>query len=507
MKVTTSLLCLALGTLVSQVSALDPIVTVGSKFFNSKTGEQFYVKGIAYQPGAGKTNTTDPLADTTACKRDIARFKDLGLNVVRVYEVQNENNHDECMKALEAAGIYLLLDVSTAKQSINRNEPEYTLEMYNYVATKMGKFTKYSNMFGFIAGNEVSNEPSNTDASPFVKALLRDMKALLKASNLSIPVGYATNDDEAIRDPLQDFFACGDTTVRADFYGVNIYQWCGSKTDFVTSGYKDTMERYKDYVIPSYLTEYGCNINRPRTFDEVASIYGPDMQDIMSGGVVYEYSEESNEYGLVEIKDGKDTPNQDYANFKKAISAVEPKGTTMSSYKADDKTLKCPSSSSSWTASEKLPPTPSNQTCKCLQDTYSCQLTIAPSGDDDKTFGSAVGDILGVICDAIDCGPISADGANGTYGAFSFCDATTKTNWALSAYAASGKGGDKACDFDGKAKTNTPKVKDASTCGNKTDSTVKLSGSGSGGSSSSSDNNDSTSAAPRLFGVNHKGLP
>lgn len=53
--------------------------------------ERFYIKGIDYQPGGSSdaADGSDPLADTQACQRDIATFKDLGINTVRVYTVDN----------------------------------------------------------------------------------------------------------------------------------------------------------------------------------------------------------------------------------------------------------------------------------------------------------------------------------------------------------------------------------------------------------------------------------
>lgn len=40
---------------------------------------------------------------------------------------------------------------------------------------------------------------------------------------------------------------------------------------------------------------------RPRLFDEVQALYSTDMIDVFSGGLIYEYSQEPNNYGLVEI--------------------------------------------------------------------------------------------------------------------------------------------------------------------------------------------------------------
>lgn len=40
----------------------------------------------------------------------------------------------------------------------------------------------------------------------------------------------------------------------------------------------------------------------PRIFEEIAALYSNDMVDVFSGGLVYEYSQEPNRYGLVEIQ-------------------------------------------------------------------------------------------------------------------------------------------------------------------------------------------------------------
>jgi hypothetical protein len=55
---------------------------------------------------------------------------------------------------------------------------------------------------------------------------------------------------------------------------------------------------------PVFFSEYGCNkpIGVPRVFNEVAALYGKDMT-VLSGGLVYEYSQEEADYGLVIIND------------------------------------------------------------------------------------------------------------------------------------------------------------------------------------------------------------
>lgn len=55
----------------------------------------------------------------------------------------------------------------------------------------------------------------------------------------------------------------------------------------------------------------------PRIFTEVQAIYGPDMTVVMSGGLVYEYDQGSNNYGLVQVNaDGSAQLLQDYINLQ-----------------------------------------------------------------------------------------------------------------------------------------------------------------------------------------------
>jgi len=166
------------------------------------------MRGVAYQQGISAGGATsanasynDPLADTTACKRDIEFLKKIRTNTIRVYAIDPEKDHDDCMSALASAGIYVVADLSEPKTSINRNSPEWNTPLYERYTKVIDVMQKYSNTLGFFAGNEVSNEKNNTFASAFVKAAVRDSKAYIKSKNYrQIGVGYATNDDADIRE-------------------------------------------------------------------------------------------------------------------------------------------------------------------------------------------------------------------------------------------------------------------------------------------------------------------
>lgn len=172
-------------------SDVTPISVKGNAFF--KGDDRFYIRGVDYQPG-GSGDLADPIADADGCKRDIEKFKTLGLNTVRVYSVDNSADHDECMNALADAGIYLVLDVNTPKYSLNRKDPKssYNDVYLQYVFSTVEMFAKYENTLAFFSGNEVVNDGPSSKTAPYVKAVTRDIRQFLRERNLrTVPVGYS----------------------------------------------------------------------------------------------------------------------------------------------------------------------------------------------------------------------------------------------------------------------------------------------------------------------------
>lgn len=201
------------------------------------------------------------------------------------------------MNQLQEAGIYVIQDLSNPSASINRNSPQWTTDLFASYAAVVDSMANYTNVLGFFAGNEVSNAVNTTAASAFVKAAVRDMKAYIKTKNYrTIGVGYATNDDATIRANMADYFNCGDQSSAIDFWGYNIYSWCGD-SNYIESGYNERVAEFSNYSVPAFFAEYGCNTVQPRTFSEVQALYGPNMTGVFSGGIVYMYFQEVNDYG------------------------------------------------------------------------------------------------------------------------------------------------------------------------------------------------------------------
>lgn len=449
-------------------AAIDPIVIKGSKFFYKTNGTQFFMKGVAYQQEINSNTTqtetvkyTDPLSDTTSCKRDIEFLTKIKTNTIRVYAVNPDEDHDTCMNALADAGIYVIADLSEPGLSINRDDPEWTTTLFSRYQKVVDVMMKYDNTLGFFAGNEVSNQPNNTQASAFVKAAVRDTKAYIKSKNYrSIGVGYATNDDADIRSNLAAYFDCGNAEDAIDFWGYNIYSWCGDSS-FQESGFDVRTKEFEKYNVPVFFAEYGCNTPRPRLFTEVGALYGSDMSDVWSGGIVYMYFEEENKFGLASISNGKVTTNKDYENLSKEIAKVTPSGVKMADYNPTNTAAsKCPDvKSGTWAAvATPLPPVANSDLCSCMMDTLSC--TVA---DDVKE--TSFGDMFGFVCGLKDgeyCQGINKNMTSGPYGAYGMCSNKEQLAFAVNAYAKAVKGG---CDFEGKATTKAAATTTASACG------------------------------------------
>lgn len=343
-------------------AAIVPIEAKGNAFFHEGSTERFYMRGLDYQPG-GSSKLYDPLADPDTCERDLEYFKDLGINTIRVYSIDNTKNHTECMNKLADAGIYLILDTNIPQASIARDKGancSYNTMYLQEVLATVKLMSQYNNTLGFFAANEVINDETTTPAAAYVKAVVRDIKTFQRNTGLRlIPVGYSAADVEENRLDSAMYFNCGDDEMaRVDMYGFNDYSWCG-RSSYTISGYDEKVEMFGNYSVPLFFSEYGCNKNRPRPFTEVQAIFSEKMTPVFSGGLVYEYSEEANEYGLVEISSDNATVTtlEDYDNLKSQFAQVaNPTGD--GGYHSDLPHSDCPPKSSNWEASNTVPDTP-----------------------------------------------------------------------------------------------------------------------------------------------------
>ncbi|KAI0885447.1 glycoside hydrolase family 72 protein [Annulohypoxylon maeteangense] len=331
-----------------RADSLPTVTASGNAFWAGD--KRFYIRGIDYQPGGSSANS-DPLVDTNTCKRDIAKFKELGVNTVRVYSVDNSANHKECMQALNDAGIYLVLDVNNPQYSINRDKPgpSYNDVYLQSIFATIDEFAKYDNTLAFFSGNEVINDkPESVKAAPYVKATTRDMRQYIGSQKYrKIPVGYSAADVSQNRMQTAQYFNCGTDDERSDFFAFNDYSWC-APSSFQQSGWDQKVKNFTGYGIPIFLSEWGC-ITNGRTFEELGALMSDQMSSVYSGGLMYEYSREGNGYGIVELSGTSSSVKEDteFSAFKSALSKY-PTPSGNGGFTSTTASVACPTVDDTW---------------------------------------------------------------------------------------------------------------------------------------------------------------
>ena len=325
------------------------------------------------------------------------------------------------------------------------------MDLMDHYSSIVDIFAPFSNVLGFFVGTDIPSTPLNSSASAFVKCAVRDMKTYISdKSYRQIPVGYAASDNVLIRNEAAAYFQCGSSGSSIDFYGLDNYEWCG-QSSFSASGYESLTEEFSNYPIPAFFSEFGCNTVQPRLFTEVQALYSSEMTDVWSGGIVYEWFEESDDYGLVTQIGSSVSPLPAYTALSVQFNNVTPSSTSSGSYTPTNTHLPCPTFESTWLAATNLPPTPNEAFCECIQHTFGCVASSPVGANTLSQFNLICGDL------GVDCSVIEANGtAPGSYGAYSSCNVTVRLSWAFNEYWLLQSKTAAACDFGGQATIQSP---------------------------------------------------
>lgn len=280
-----------------------------------------------FNPGSG----VDPLSDANVCMRDAVLMQRMGVNTIRVYNLDPDIDHTQCASIFNAAGIYMMLDVNSPlpNESLNRIAPweSYNLDYITRVFKVVESFKNYNNTMGFFSANEIINEQSVPQVPQYVRAVTRDMKDYIaKHSKRAIPVGYSAADVRPLLHDTFAYFSCNlanSTSSKMDFFGLNSYSWCGDSS-YTTSTYDVLVKDFSNTTVPIFFSEYGCIQPSPRKFTEVGTIYSNPMMGVFSGGIVYEYSQEPNNYGLVVVNSNNSVSLKgDYVSFMNQANKID----------------------------------------------------------------------------------------------------------------------------------------------------------------------------------------
>ena len=359
-----------------QSQRLEAVEIKGSKFFLPSNGSQFFIRGIIYQQvpsddGSVATNLArasadnlyvDPLSDGSACIRDIPYLQKLRINVIRSYGIDPGRDHSSCMNDLANAGIYVLADLPAPGLTISDKNPVWNDALYDRYAQVIDAMHGFTNLLGFIVGDNVIQGISPDDAGPYVKAAIRDMKAyMIQKDYRMIPIGYV-NDlllrNSAVIDPASkttwEYLNCGNVNETIDFFGGNAVSFC-KDSSYQTSGYKNATDELSNYSIPTFLASYGCGQRVNRDFHEIQVIYSNRMTSVWSGGIIYEYFEQDPEpgYGLVFVDSIKVSTLGNYRDVSTNMASASPSGVSSASYQPSNTPASCPAAGAT-----ELPPNP-----------------------------------------------------------------------------------------------------------------------------------------------------
>ncbi|KAJ7693693.1 carbohydrate-binding module family 43 protein/Glycoside hydrolase family 72 protein [Mycena rosella] len=467
--VTTAFLALA-----TTAGAISRVTRTG-RYLYTDDGTRFFIKGVAYQPEglvvASSANAfnepstfTDPLADAAGCTRDLPFLQQLGINTIRAYSVDSSLNHDSCMNAFSAAGIYTIIDLALPLNgSIDRDSPAWSTNIQDQYLATVSAFSKYDNVLAYNVGNEVMLVNSTAPA-PFVKAAARDIKAYLTSISSSALVGYAAIDGPAdFLDPLANYLSCDPSGSNSgssaiDLFGLNNYEWCG---DAPSTTYDGVNSEFAGYNVAAYFSEFGSETCNPgvRVWTETGTLFASPMTDIWSGGLAFSYfpaSSSAGQFGMINISsDGTTvTPNEDFNNLVTQYSKISFVNSPSQSSATASSFPACPTLNSSWAASNSLPPTPNDAACLCLEDAMSCQFHTSSSN-----FSALVGTLIDTACSLLGssggtCDDIGSSGTTGVYGRVSMCDPVTKLSYVFSQYFELNGRQASACSFDGNGTVN-----------------------------------------------------
>lgn len=200
-------------------------------------------------------------------------------------------------------------------------------------------------------------------SAPYIRAAVRDMKAFRDARGYRlIPIAYSQWDSPYLKKTAVDYLTCGEYADSIDLFGLNLFYSCG----------EDLPLMYHEFVeaqIPVLLSEIGCyDTEEFRNFSEIADTLGlgskgGDYLDVFSGGIVYDWPNDTANWGVVQYPDesftGTPIPLSHYTNLASIFLSVSPTGTAASAYDvAKSSSPACPTQndgSASWMVDPKAP--------------------------------------------------------------------------------------------------------------------------------------------------------
>lgn len=302
-------------------SSTNPLVVKGYRFFDSVSGDYFAFSGVNYYPrpnaGSLDINNFDFFTSNYShmWQRDLPKFTALGANSIRLYAVDPTQDHDAFMCALQAEGIYVMVELGSSCEGCEitaKKAPDcYTASYKERGERIIQAFAKYDNVVGFSGGNEINHRVGSNGPewnAPCQKKFIRDMRAYIKScpTMRQIPVGVVMADTH--RKENAQYYNCrtdpSDDLENVEWYGLNVYIQCDDIADpKLATGFNNLAQDLStlNYSVPLILTEFGClspafpSVNGyegQRTHHDAKFMNMDPYTKVLNGGFVFEYNTE-----------------------------------------------------------------------------------------------------------------------------------------------------------------------------------------------------------------------
>lgn len=334
-------------------------IVIKGNFLYDSAGSRFFAKGIAYNPRNINYNgvTEGPVSKDCAAgtppfrkleyaedvatddledewRPNLEAIKALGVNTVRLYNIDPDKYHKKFMQAAEKMGLYVIIPLTRkdwgylpafpSPDCYTRDVDEYGNVGVNLLTSAkliVKQFSEFPNTLMFTVANEMPvNDKNGYAAYPCVKALTRDIhryQASCHGSMRRVPLIYSDMDMGApTRGHIANYLACSleDDDDAVDAYGLNVYSWCDSvyfdengRPSFRWSPYQAVVDDFAKFSKPLLFTEFGCDTGEfetacpyknGRTWSDIPPMF-KEMAQVLSGAIAFEFSMEQNQFGIV----------------------------------------------------------------------------------------------------------------------------------------------------------------------------------------------------------------
>ncbi|KAK8024280.1 hypothetical protein PG993_012346 [Apiospora rasikravindrae] len=347
--------CLALPQFVYGATT-SPEISVKGRRLYKPNGDEFFVRGVTYKL-SNDESMRDRLHDTKQCEIDAELMAGMGVNTLRVFEVEAWRSHDGCMEAFDKRGIYIWLDLDRASNTIQGNDPVLLRSTYEDWTSTIDEFAKFSNILAFGVGSGIIDYDEFGKAAPYVKAAVKYMKAFRDGRGYRpIPISYADYESSYLKDTAFDYLTCGDQAETIDMFEVNMYDPCVNGVsqiahDFIYSGIPIVIE-----------SELFCTSDEAaRNFTAIETILGGTYADVIAGAMVWDWANRTADLGLVVYPNDDDIGEPetlpDYTRLQSIFSSAKPEITAAAEYTPTAYAPACPTQDSwnSWLVDANLP--------------------------------------------------------------------------------------------------------------------------------------------------------